>query len=446
MRKLNLRIRHEWSLVLALLAVPLIIAMQLPILLTLAGLGFATIFFIGVNWPKAGLLLFIFLRPTFDFLYQYRLTTSSSFNFTSLYALLTIAFCLLIIWENRQRLPKIKSWWAWMIMLLIGAASLYYTISLSLTIDEFFRLTSIVLLFTSAYLLFADTKGLTNLIRTIIFSSVIPAAIAFWQLANDTGMMDAGQNRVFGTFAHPNMLAYFLVLPITLATFAALNLGKNRVESYGYAISSAVLVVVLAFTYTRGAYVALAIMLLIIGLVRFRAFLLVATAFGLIIYLALPQINARVNSLLAFDPYGSMGWRVSLWTDGFSYFQQKPLLGNGLGTGPMVIADNRDFSLGATEPHNDYLRIGLENGVVGVVAYLGIIFTALLDLYYGFKNQKKPRLKMLTLFAIACFISLAIMSFGDNILSDTALQWPLWALLGSIIANNFQAKKDLELI
>lgn len=444
MKKLNLKIKHEWSLILAFLAIPLIIIAQLPILLSLVAIFFIAIFFVGINWPKLGLFLFIFFRPAVDFLYQYHLTTDYSLNFTSLFAILTIVFCLLTIFENRRELPKFNTIWTWLVFLFIGGLSLFYTINKGATIDELSRLISIFLLFISSYLLLKTPRGLTNLIRVIIYSAVIPVAVGFWQLYFETGLIEEGTNRIFGTFAHPNMLAYFLILPITLATFAALNLGKKRIESYGYSILSLVLVIALAFTYTRGAYVALALIFSIVGLIKFRAFLLVAASLGIVLYLSVAPITARINSLINFDPYGSIGWRITLWTDSLSYFREKPFSGNGLGTGPLVIAENRDFKLGATEPHNDYLKIGLENGVIGLLAYLGIILSVIIDFYRSFKKQRKPRLKMLTLFSSACLISLSIMSFGDNILNDTALQWSLWTLFGAILANNHFVKKDLK--
>jgi len=75
---------------------------------------------------------------------------------------------------------------------------------------------------------------------------------------------------------------------------------------------------------------------------------------------------------------------------------------------------------------------------------LGIIFSVVKDFYFSFKKQKKPLLKMLTLFSAACLIALSIMSFGDNILNDTALQWSLWVLFGAILANNHWVKKDIK--
>ncbi|MDD3301611.1 MAG: O-antigen ligase family protein [Patescibacteria group bacterium] len=444
MKKLNLKIKYEWSLIFIFLSIPLIIIAQLPILLSLVAMFFAIIFFVGINWPKLGLFLFIFFRPAVDFLYQYRLETEYSFNFTSLFAILTIAFCLLTIIRNYRELPKFNTIWTWLIFLFIGGLSIFYTINRGATIDEFSRLVSIFLLFVNSYLLLKTPKDLTNLIRVIIYSAAIPVLVGFWQLYFEAGMIEEGTNRILGTFAHPNMLAYFLILPITLATFAALNLGKKRIESYGYSILSLIFVLVLAFTYTRGAYVALALIFLIVGLVKFRAFLLAAASLAFAFYLVIPPITARVNSLINFDPYGSIGWRITLWTDSISYFREKPWSGNGLGTGPLVIAENRDFKLGATEPHNDYLKIGLENGAIGLLVYLSIILSVLIDFYRSFKKQNKPRLKMLSLFSSACLIALSIMSFGDNILNDTALQWSLWTLFGSILANNYFRKKDLK--
>lgn len=443
MKKLNIKIRHEWSLIISFLLISFIVLSPLSLIQLIVATFFTIILFIAINWPKAGLLLLIFLRPSVDFLYQYPLIEGYSFNLTSLFAVITIVCCLFVLIENRKKLPRFNATWAWLLFLFVGGVSVFYTISISETISEFSRFFSIFLLFISSYLLLKTPKDLTNLIRVIIYSSIIPVAVGFWQLINEAGLIEEGVYRAYGTFAHPNMLAYFLILPITLAIFAALNLGKKRVESYGYAIFSLLLIIALAFSYTRGAYIALALIILMIGLVKFRGFLLISASLGIIIYLSVAPITDRVNSLIHLDPYGSIGWRISLWSDGVSYFKDSPWIGNGMGTATAVISGNRDFRLGASEPHNDYLKLGLENGAIGLMSYLLIIFSILIDFYRSFKKQNKPRLKMLSLFVSACLISLCVMSVGDNILNDTALQWSLWALFGAILANNHFGKKDL---
>lgn len=399
-------------------------------------------FFFALDQPKIGLLIFIFFRPLVDVLYHSYLITTPRFNFTSLFGGLAIIFSLVVVLQKRKNLvwrPEVFWWGAF---LGLGLFSLFYTISPLDTVTELLRFFSIFAMFLTAQVLIENSKELTRLIRVVIFSAIIPILFSLWQLINKSGLIEGDQNRLLGTFSHPNMLAFFLILPIALATFAALNLGKKKVAAYGYTIFAGLLIIILALTYTRGAYLALAIIFLVVGLFRFRAFLFISLFCGLIFYLSFSPFSNRVNSIFQFDPYGSIGWRISLWQDGYTYFQDSPITGHGLGTASLVIGNNRDFRLGANEPHNDYLKIALENGILGLIAYLGLVISILWSSLKNFRQTNPPRLKMLYLFVLSLMTSLSIMNFGDNLTDDTPLQWSLWAILGGALMLGVSTKTE----
>ena len=96
---------------------------------------------------------------------------------------------------------------------------------------------------------------MTILIKTLIFSSLIPMLVAIWQTATGGGFFDGERLRANGTFVHPNMLAFYLVLIITLSLFIFLTLRREAIEKYFYLFLALPLVTALIFTYTRGAWI-----------------------------------------------------------------------------------------------------------------------------------------------------------------------------------------------
>jgi O-antigen ligase len=118
---------------------------------------------------------------------------------------------------------------------------------------------------------------------------------------------------------------------------------------------------------------------------------------------------------------------------------QQPLLGYGVGTSNEIILKNRGPLAGSSDAHNDYLRVALDAGLIGLFGFLFLIISLLMKLAKIYLKQKKPRLKTLSFVILMITGGFYIISFGDNILANTALQWALWALLGGAMA----AQKNL---
>ncbi|MFA5163316.1 MAG: O-antigen ligase family protein [Patescibacteria group bacterium] len=394
--------------------------------------------------PRAGFFLFIFLRPILDFSTSYKLINFSSWslNLASLYSLIFIIFALYLYLGGHFSFSKLggkKVLFFWSAFIFWSLASLLWSFAPSSSLVELARLASFLAAFILGLGLIRNNQDLTDLIKVIIFSAFIPVAVALWQLASYSGLIEGNQNRLFGTFAHPNMLAFFLTLIITLAVFIGLNLKKDRVEMYWYWLLALIFTITLFFTYTRGAYLVLLAIVFIVGALKFRKFLFVALAFIFLLYLSSNTISGRFNSIFQSDPYGSISWRISLWRDELSYIKREPLLGYGSGLASTVIAQNRDWRLGSNEPHNDFLRVAIDSGLIGLSLYLLLIISLLWQLKDNYFRTSAPRLKMINLFVLALGLALYALSFGDNILNDSALQWSWWALLGGLIA--VQAKK-----
>ncbi len=393
---------------------------------------------------QLGFFLLLIVRTAFDYLGGQDLFKiwGISVNFTFLLGVILITLAALTVFEKRHELKNVPLFRPWFIFLgLIGILSIF-SFSKQASAVEFFRLLSFFSAFIFAYFSFNTPKLLTNLAKAIILSAIIPTAVAWWQLINRTGFYDGDRWRLLGTFVHPNMLAFYLVFAITLSLFVALNLKKNVIEKAPYALLAIFFIIPLLFTYTRAAWLALAFILFCLGVYRFKKLLLVSLLSISILYFFVPFFQERVATLTSVGAADSSSWRLQLWRDMFAYIKTNPLFGYGPGTASIFIQKNIPRFLVATEPHNDYLKIWLESGIFALLAYFNLYLSYMRKFWQGFRQENRPRLKMLLLFVLLFTISLGGASLTDNILKDAVLQWVFWSLSGGILAAlSIQTKK-----
>ncbi len=397
------------------------------------------IFIISLVYHRIGLFLFILARPCLDYFSEDILLKwgEFSFNLASIFAILVIIFTAFVIIKNIKKLPKNPLLKPWLFFLLIVFISFIFSINPSSSLREATRLISIFFLFLSGFILIKNYKDLASLIKVIVISALIPTGLAFYQHLTEKGIslpLENLYNRIYGTFSHPNLLAFYLVVILSLAVLIFLVSNKKKISIIGYGILLIFFSIILVLTYTRGAWIGFFIVLLVAGIVKFRKFLGVALVAIFIAYLVFTPFQNRINALANPDPYGSIMWRINLWQDSIEFVKEKPVIGHGSGTAKEVILSNRGPQKGSPYPHNDYLKIALEAGLLGLISYLFLIFSLLYILINNYIKTNKTNLKTLLLVLISLTISVYIMSFGDNILRNTSLQWTFWTLMGGLMA------------
>jgi O-antigen ligase len=391
---------------------------------------------------KLGLFLLILLRPCLDYFGgQSTAIAGLNLNFADIFAILTIAFCFYTIAKNLHRVKELPLLRSWLFFIMALSASLLTSINITTGPVEITRILSSALIFYTAFVVVENNKDLSNLIKIIIVSAFIPSAVAIYQFFTQSGLTvpyEGVYNRVFGTFTHPNMLAFYLVLVLALCFVVYLISDKKKVTVTLFGLIAILYLVALALTYTRSAWLGLLLIIVLLGLTRFRKFLIISLVILGICYFSFQQINSRVQNLTSSDPSSSVQWRIQMWHDSIGYAMQRPILGYGIGNSNQVILDNRGQQYGSDFEHNDYIRVALDAGLIGLVAFLVLILNLLSALFKIYQKEKKPRLKILAFVIFILAISFYLISFGDNILTDTALEWSLWALLGGLLATQIK--------
>lgn len=409
-----------------------------PIKIILAIL-LAYVFIIALINNKLGLFLLLLVRPILDVYTDQPIASLGIFsvNLASLLAILTLIFAALVFLKNFKHIKKLPLLNSIAFFLVVTLLGIIYSVNPSMSLIEWVRLLSIFALFGLGYFLIKTSQDLVNLIKVVAFSILVPAILALYQFFTNTGISipaDDIYNRIYGTFAHPNLLAFYLLIPIFLGVWLAFR-KKIGWPGPSWLILIILYFIVLVLTYTRGAWLAFMITLLIIGLIRYRKLLVVSLGVIFIAYLIITPLQTRINDIIYPSSYGSVEWRYNLWQDSLSYAKKKPILGYGTGTSTEIIFEERGPELGSPHAHNDYLKILLENGAVGLLAYFLLI---ILVLYSLFKKHQKASgsSRDLVLVVMALSLGLFIMSFGDNVIRNTALQWTYWAIVGGVLAAN----------
>ena len=168
-------------------------------------------------------------------------------------------------------------------------------------------------------------------------------------------------------------------------------------------------------------------LVLLFGVQRFTKKVLLFTVLVVAILLALflafsdkaTRINEGIASTQAYlqshpeKTEVSMGARFTFWTDSLKLIAEKPLLGHGTGSFAKEYQRiTRNEHLIAKNPHNEFLMISVQLGLLGLLIYLGFLAS---QYYYAKKLPDKEKW-----LAQGILLSLIVTSLFNSPLFDNA--------------------------
>jgi O-antigen ligase len=418
------------------------------------------------------LSVLLFIRPSLDIFGTYSFVLYSdlpAINIAGLVAIISIIISIFIIYKSKISIFSIPL--SGLFMGLFGIYIIFASLSLYplASINELVRVLSFLLMYITGYIIIQSKKDLLYTTTLFIASSIIPAIVGYIQLFNGAGLYTnpGFENRIAGTFGHPNVLGYFLLIIIALMVYIffenSIKQPLYKIVFVGYGILLGILLVA---TYTRGAWIGLALLLAGVSLIRYTKKTLIMGSIitpiiviGLAGYIWLEQniwynltpledipVIARVVGLFNGDPSDSIIWRQVMWSDMYNKGLSRPWTGFGTGTIELIVEQVRGESLGALEAHNDYIKIFVEMGVWGLTAYIVFIVALIYSLLIRIQSRKDTLLIIMTFLVFVIYLS----SIWDNLLRQTAVMWIFFGLLGMVIKYTTirpkQSPKDIPIV
>ncbi len=231
-----------------------------------------------------------------------------------------------------------------------------------------------------------------------IFQRLGIIGTVLYQYGNASFIQYLGENfRAFGPFESPNYLAMFIV-PILFLTIGTKLKGKSKKPkacSGAFYFSLILPLYALILTKSRAGIIALALSLSIIGAValyyklKTKVYRISLIVFCIILYSLFIILILKYGMRPDTD-----SMRFEIYNYSWQMIKQNPIWGVGLGNfqnylSTMSISDSfRDVVLPyAYHPHNLYMALWLNNGIVGLVSFLVIVATSLWNIIKTKKSQ-----------------------------------------------------------
>lgn len=183
---------------------------------------------------------------------------------------------------------------------------------------------------------------------------------------------------IYGPYVNHNHYAGLMELLVPIPLVISLSHLAHEKTRIACGIAAAVMVGTIFLSGSRGGMLAIFVELAVLGVVLSRqkksmriaiaagAFLVVLVS--LLIWLGGRELTTRVASI-STEARGEIsgGMRLSIDRDTVQMFRQRPVLGWGLGTFPVVYPHFRTFytNFFVNEAHNDYLQLLSEMGLLG---------------------------------------------------------------------------------
>ncbi|HEU0004697.1 MAG TPA: O-antigen ligase family protein [Terriglobia bacterium] len=264
----------------------------------------------------------------------------------------------------------------------------------------------------------------------------------------------SGSRRAGGPLGTENRYAQILIvlLPLALGLFYAEWSWKAK---FSAAVAGAFILGGIVLTFSRGAFLTLVGLLLIITLLRYvRPYQLIGAAVfvSVLICASLPEYVVRMSSLAGLSSFlstkdndvrdvdGALRGRFAENVAALRVFGEHPVLGVGPGQFPRFYSARYGTEVGTKRlwtnrrGHNLYLEMAAETGIVGIAAFMTMVLATLYRLWQErqYWSQTRPELShMATAFLLSIMGYLGTAAFLH--LSYQRYYWFLLALAGAAI-------------
>lgn len=402
------------------------------------------------------ILLFIAVRPVLDYWRDWVVfgTDKINLNLNAAMALLLLIWACYWGIKNRHYIYSIPGWFWLSLTVIIIVLSALWSYNPFTSLIEAIKFIDLALLFFLGFVFIQQGKiTIRQALLATVLSAIIPVLAGLTQIITGSGITTFDlRGRIYGTFGHPNVFAFFLLslifLMVQYAIFDAAKFWQKR--NYLKNALSVLLFGLLIFTYTRAAIIGLAVFCVVLGVVKYRKALGIGLALVALFYLVFYPLNnflvhkfnysLQSNLLISrlterSDEADSFSWRISLIQETAPIILTRPILGFGFGTFPVVWESNRGARHmydDSAESHNDYLRLLLEVGAVGLISYLMFFASLFTKIVQRMKTPACQENHLMLLGWVCAFI---VVSVSDNMLRHTAVMWLTWLWWGVIIGS-----------
>lgn len=304
-----------------------------------------------------------------------------------------------------------------------GLASVVNSAFPTASLIESVRVSAALLMLLVLTRLMTDSSIVSRVLIAVYASAVVPLSFAVLQLLLGGARHIGDFGRIQGTFDHPNPFGIYLTFLIVMGV-ALLPHVTPRLR-----VPLIVLLVLcgafLFLTYTRSAWIAAVIGVVIVGALQSRRLAVLTVVVVGCMAVLVPSISSRFGDLGHTTQYSgaaanSLTWRFEYWGDLISLANSSPITGIGL----KVIQFQ---TLAAKNAHDDFLRTYVEMGFMGLFAYIALLIGLAIVARNALRDSGPGLARGIAVGFTASLVAFIVLSTVSNIISQTVLLWYFFA-------------------
>lgn len=277
---------------------------------------------------------------------------------------------------------------------------------------------------------FIDTEKKANiLVGLMVLSVAISSIFAVYQASN--GVFRAG-----GFIGMLETASHIVQVSPILLTLLYYYSNQSRPAILSFLVVFVLMLAALMVTNNRQSWLAQVLVFVLFGVIAkvswkkwLVALMVVALAVSLVISFS-PNVKQRIQHFADRDE--STTGRFSMWKTAVSTFVDHPIIGVGPNNSVVVDhiyihPDRLDRRAPMTHPHNSYLQLLAETGLLGFLSY-GLLYGYILLIFYRqYRCKQKP-------WALGVFLSVIAIQFAgltENFLFGVlAVKQSEWFIIG----------------
>jgi putative inorganic carbon (hco3(-)) transporter len=339
-------------------------------------------------------------------------------------AISVIFLCVGTIWlfaePISQRVPVPT--FVWPVAAFVGAGALSILVAKNQigAIEDVIRFATLVVIVLVLNQLLTTERALKHLLVAVYVSLAIPALVAAYQVVTKSGYhVSASFSRVRGTFDHPNPFSIYLTMLIVMGVALVLKVQRRSIKLL---LLSAIGIsgTFLLLTYTRSAWIATLAGLLVVAFYQGKRLVPIMGFAVVLVVLLVPSVAERFSDLSTETTQSgaagnSLVWRFEYWKQALE-LSENPIVGAGLRT----VQASTDVS---KEPHNDFIRVYVETGLIGLSAYLWFLVSLARSARRSIRNTRSPLEHAVAVGFAGCLAAFLLLSLVSNVISQLVILW-----------------------
>ncbi len=299
--------------------------------------------------------------------------------------------------------------------------------------------------------LMRDDRDFSVVYLTMVAIAVLIALHGIYQYivaapipSNWTDQAEASvRTRVYSVFGSPNIMGDYMVLFAPMCAGLAYYFQDKWAKIFCW-IATFCMCFACLFTMSRGAWMAMAVAVLIFAALQDRRLFVLVLIAG-IIAMFLPFVASRIGYLFTddFAASTSNGGRGSRWKIALDYLSTNPIFGFGLGMfGGAVAMQTKVYKwISYFYVDNYYLKIMVEMGYLGfavfVLLLLCLVFTGCRTIY----RSRGDRMYPLAVGIFSGMCGVLVHCYFENIFEEPYMMSYFWILAAMLVYLGFLHRK-----